>query len=189
MKHFRVVLFSSMALDAIGLIIIFLFGSWHVQDTVTIDLPPGETSVGSFAIDTHGGGAVSGNFDSASGRPLIVMMLDEHQYEDYSFNRSHGTQFSEEASAGEFSIDDAAMELCYVVVTHSQAVDQAEQLTLNYEVSSMNWTNVVISMAFIFGGSIAGAAAMFKRQKERKAVLGPLSPYSDVVMFDEVPKK
>ena len=185
MKHFRLLLFTFVALEAIGVLAFVFLGPMEANGTKTIDLLPGTGSIGHLMVDTEGGGAISGDFTSDSGRQVLFMMLDEEQYDDLLAGQSYGTQFSEIAASGDFSVDRPAVEWYHIVIQHAAEPESAEQVTVTYTVKSMNWPITFGLTGFIFASGVLTAVVMIKQQKEKKAATGPLSPYLDVVIFDQ----
>jgi hypothetical protein len=189
MRHFRLILFPLMALEAVGVLVMVLMAPLELDNTETIELPAGPDGIGHAVIDTHGGGSITGNFSTGSGRDVLVMLMDEDQYADFVAEESGDSLFSRVGASGEFSIDRPAMEWCHVVVLHADVTVSAERVTVSYTVHSMNWDIVLIATVLVFGPGFATALVIAKHSKDKKAALGPLSPYDDVVIFDEEPGK
>lgn len=185
MKHFRVLLLISFAAIAVALIVMVTLSPRDVNGEETISLAPGEDSSGHLAVDMEGGGVISGSFASSSGNQVILVMLDQDQYADFLAGREYGTRFSENAASGTFTVDRPAMETCHVVVKHAIEPDSSEQVTITYTVSTMNWTITFVATGVMGAAAIGSGIAMIKQTKDRKAAKGPLSPYIDVVMFDD----
>lgn len=189
MKHYRLLLGTCFALEAIGISILVFLGPMVVRGTGTIELAPGADSIEHLEVDTLGGGAVSGDFTTASGRPIHFMVLDDGQYQDFLAGRSYSTQFSEYAASGSFSYDRPAEESCHILVGHATETEGSEKITVSHTVRTMDWPMTFAATGMFAAGAFAGGLAMIKRAKDRKAARGPLSPYIDVVIFDEGSKR
>jgi len=171
--------------EAIGIILIAFAPSVDSDGVEDLVLDPGVDSRGHFSVDMLGGGIISGDFSSQSGRSVLFMALDDGQYEDLLAGRAYDTHFSTIASSGEFSIDYAGMENCHIVVQHATDVDSPEQVTLAYHVSSSNWSMVFLGLGLFGGGGLLSGVILLIHGKDVKKRVGILNPYVDVVIFDE----
>ncbi|HEX9907807.1 MAG TPA: hypothetical protein VGB78_04995 [Thermoplasmata archaeon] len=189
MKHFGVVIAALSVLELVGVLIIAFLGPLKVEHTEAIDLAPGSTSIGHLAVDMMGGGVISGEFVSDSGRQVLFVMLDEEQYDDLVAGRQYDTHFSEIGYSVNFSVDRPAMEWCHIVVQHAVEPDSPERVTVSLTVSSMDWDITFAATGLAGGSAILMGIVMIKHQRDKKVERGPMSPYIDVVIFDEEPRK
>ena len=184
MKSFRLILIPSMALMAIGAVVMFLYAPLEIHYTEEITLAPGIASSGHLIVDTEGGGSITGTYATASGRPVLVMILNDGQYSDFLAGEPYGTELSETAALGTYSIDEPALERLHIVIQHAVEPEVQELVTLDHTVHSMNWEVVFLSTALAFGPAFLLGAVMIKHSRDRQAARGPISSYSDVVLFD-----
>ena len=189
MKHFGILFATMTVLETIGIIIFILAPPVESSGTETVALESGATSVGHLSVDMLGGGVISGEYASDSGRPVLFMALDDEQYEDMLGGRAYNPHFSEIASSGEFHVDWGAMEFCHIVVMHAEDTETTEVVQVTYTVSSTDWTFSFIGLGLFGGFGILSGILLIKHGKDKKKETGPLSPSIDVVIFDEGSEK
>lgn len=189
MKHFGILFAAMTVLETIGIIIFILAPPVESNGTETVALESGATSIGHLSVDMLGGGVISGEYASDSGRLVLFMALDDDQYEEMLADRAYNPHFSEIASSGDFSVDWGAMEFCHIVVMHAEDTENTEQVQVTYTVSSMDWTISFIGLGLFGCFGILSGVLLIKHGKDKKKETGPLSPYIDVVIFDDEPRK
>jgi hypothetical protein len=187
MKHFRTLIIILLAIEGVAVISTALLAPVQIPGSATISMPADGT--GHEAVDMKGGGVLVGDFSTSSGRQVLFMILDEDQYSAYLIDATHDSWFSEISSSGSFNIDRASVERYHIVVQQALDPPSAEQISLTYTVETMKWDIAFIGIGILAVSSIGSGVMMIKQQKDKKARREPLSPYVDVVFFDEVSKR
>ncbi len=187
MKHFRILMVILLALVGVAAIATALLAPVQIPGSATINVPADGT--GHEIVDMEGGGVLVGDFSTSSGHQVLFMILDEDQYSAFLANSTHDSWYSEISSSASFSIDRASVERYHIVVQQALDPPSAEQISLTYTVKTMKWDIAFVGVGVLGASSIGSAIMMIKEQKDKKAKREPLSPYMDVVFFDELTRR